>query len=55
MHKRTRNGCVPIVHAVSAKTGSGIEDLKKDIARVVYRDEEMDDLTDAPDPDEKEI
>ena len=52
MDKKSRNGCFPFVHAVSSKTGSGILDFKKDIARVIYRD--FADMEDADPTSEKD-
>lgn len=47
MKQRKRNGCFPLVHTISSRTGSGIQDLKRDIARVIYREYERTADTDA--------
>lgn len=52
MKGRGRHGCFPFVHAISAKSGMGIADLKRDICRVVYREQEV--VTDDESTDDEE-
>ena len=48
MRLKKRNGCFPFVHTISAKTGLGLADFKRDIARTVYREAEEIIETEAP-------
>lgn len=38
LNKRNRQAGVPFVHIVSAKSGEGIEDLKREIGGIVYQE-----------------